>query len=96
MKVRLIKKDSQLFGRSAFFECPVYYYQIKKYGIWWTEDYNLSTDIGPNWKYETAIDWFKSRIEQTIVQNQHEKKRSKVPLLGIKEIIAEEEISDDC
>lgn len=93
MKVRLIKKDSQLFGRPAFFECPFYYYQVKKYGIWWTKGYRAATDIGPSQKlFKTPHDYFKFKVEQTFQEIAHYKERDKVPLLGSKEVLFEEEI----
>ena len=93
MKVRLLKKDSQLFGRSAFFECPVYYYQVKKYGIWWTSGHRLDIDIGPNQKFfKTPHDYFKFKVEQTFKEIAHYKERAKVPLLGSKEVLFEEDV----
>lgn len=93
MKVRLIKKDSQLFGRSAFFECPFYYYQVKQYGIWWTKGYRAATDIGPNQKlFKTPLDYFKFKVEQTFQEITHSKERDKVPFFGSKEVLFEEEV----
>jgi hypothetical protein len=93
MRVRLIKKDSQLFGRSAFFECPVYYYQVKKYGIWWTAGHRLDIDIGPDQKlFKTPQDYFKFKVEQTFQEIAHNERRAKVPLLGSKEVLFEEDI----